>query len=344
MSKSPTCNIEKAIVKLMPSCGIFITMNPGYAGRTELPDNLKSMFRPISMVVPDSNYIAEILLFGEGFNNTRVLAKKVYTLYQLSMQQLSKQDHYDFGLRALSSVLRHAGKKKRANPTMSDEEIILLAMKDMNVPKMTTQDLPLFNGIISDLFPGIEPPQIDYTKFKKAIETELKEANLQVNANAINKVIQLFETKNSRHSVMLVGRTQSGKTVTWSTLKMTLTRLNKEGEAGYQRVQESTINPKSVTLGELYGEFDLSTNEWTDGILSSVMRACCADEKPDEKWIFFDSPVDAVWIESMNSVMDDNKILTLINSERIAMPEQVSISYFSFLSNLTNRIELIRQI
>ncbi len=111
-------------INLMESCGVFITMNPGYAGRSELPDNLKSMFRPIAMVVPDSNYIAEILLFGEGFDNTRALARKVYTLYQLSQQQLSKQDHYDFGLRALSSVLRHAGKKKRANPTMSDEEVI----------------------------------------------------------------------------------------------------------------------------------------------------------------------------------------------------------------------------
>lgn len=106
-----------------------------------------------------------------------------------------------------------------------------------------------------------------------------------------------------------------------------MSRLNREGEAQYQKVQEYTINPKAVTLSELYGEFDLSTNEWSEGILSTVMRTCCRDEKPDEKWIFFDSPVDAVWIESMNSVMDDNKVLTLINGERIGMPEQVSLLF-----------------
>lgn len=314
-------------INLVWSCGIFITMNPGYAGRTELPDNLKSMFRPISMVVPDSAMIAEIILFAEGFNNTKVLARKVHTLYSLAVQQLSKQDHYDFGLRALTSVLRYAGKKKRANPDMSDEEILLLSMKDMNVAKLTSQDLPLFNGIVSDLFPGVETPTIDYGKLRTAIEKDFKEFGLKPHPSTILKVIQLYETKNSRHSTMLVGQTGSGKSVCWKILQASMTRMKRDGESGFNIVREFPINPKALSLGELYGEFDLNTNEWTDGVLSSVMRLTCSDERPDEKWILFDAPVDTLWIESMNSVMDDNKVLTLINGERIAMPDQVSLLF-----------------
>ncbi|XP_053403793.1 dynein axonemal heavy chain 2-like isoform X2 [Mercenaria mercenaria] len=316
-------------IMLVWSCGIFITMNPGYAGRTELPDNLKSMFRPIAMVVPDSNLISEIILFGEGFGNTKILAKKVFTLYTLATQQLSKQDHYDFGLRALVSVLRYAGRKKRSNPNMSDEELLLLSMKDMNIAKLTSVDLPLFNGIMSDLFPGIETPAIDYSKMRNAVIAEMNTMSLMINDHSITKVIQLYETKTSRHSVMIVGGTQSMKTTTWRLLQGAMTSLSKAPETSsqYQAVKDYPLNPKALSLGELYGEFDLNTNEWTDGVLSSVMRQTCADEKPDEKWLIFDGPVDTLWIESMNSVMDDNKILTLINGERISMPDQVSLLF-----------------
>ncbi|OON14263.1 ATPase family protein [Opisthorchis viverrini] len=315
------------MLQLVWSCGIFITMNPGYAGRTELPDNLKSMFRPIAMVVPDSSMIAEITLFAEGFGSTKLLAKKVFTLYSLTIQQLSKQDHYDFGLRALVSVLRYAGRKKRSNPTMPDEEVLLLSLNDMNLAKLTSVDLPLFKGIMTDLFPGVEAPNIDYTKIKNAVESTCKSMNLRMIPFTLNKAIQLYETKSSRHSVMIVGKTLSGKSTTWRILQNVHNNLAKAGEPGFERVQEYPLNPKAVSLGELYGEFNLATNEWTDGVLSSVMRQTCADDTPTLKWIIFDGPVDTLWIESMNSVMDDNKILTLINGERISMSEQVSLLF-----------------
>ncbi|XP_016879708.1 dynein axonemal heavy chain 2 isoform X7 [Homo sapiens] len=314
-------------INLVWSCGIFITMNPGYAGRTELPENLKSMFRPIAMVVPDSTLIAEIILFGEGFGNCKILAKKVYTLYSLAVQQLSRQDHYDFGLRALTSLLRYAGKKRRLQPDLTDEEVLLLSMRDMNIAKLTSVDAPLFNAIVQDLFPNIELPVIDYGKLRETVEQEIRDMGLQSTPFTLTKVFQLYETKNSRHSTMIVGCTGSGKTASWRILQASLSSLCRAGDPNFNIVREFPLNPKALSLGELYGEYDLSTNEWTDGILSSVMRTACADEKPDEKWILFDGPVDTLWIENMNSVMDDNKVLTLINGERIAMPEQVSLLF-----------------
>jgi dynein heavy chain len=155
-------------------------MNPGYAGRTELPDNLKSMFRPISMMVPDSAIIAENILFSDGFQNTKILAKKVYTLYQLAMQQLSKQDHYDFGLRSMVALLRYGGRKRRQFPHFPEDEIVYLAMRDMNIARLTSDDLPLFSGIMSDIFPGVTIPTVDYVDMTNAIVEYMNERGLQV--------------------------------------------------------------------------------------------------------------------------------------------------------------------
>ena len=112
-------------MKLVATTGNFITMNPGYAGRSELPDNLKALFRPIAMIVPDLQQICEIMLFSEGFNTAKVLAKKMTVLYKLAKEQLSKQFHYDFGLRALKSVLVMAGALKRGSPDL-DEGVVLM--------------------------------------------------------------------------------------------------------------------------------------------------------------------------------------------------------------------------
>merc|ERR1719258_747162 len=96
------------MIRIDKGCAVFITMNPGYAGRSDLPDNLKSLFRPVAMMVPELHLICEIMLVSEGFKDFKALAKKMTTLYAMMIQQMSKQDHYDFGLRNIKSVLGDA--------------------------------------------------------------------------------------------------------------------------------------------------------------------------------------------------------------------------------------------
>lgn len=167
------CNINDKIFLVSKDTGLFITMNPGYAGRSELPDNLANLFRPVAMMVPDFNAIVKITLMSEGFKQNEVLAKKVVTIYELMLKQLSKADHYDFGMRAVKSVLNASGRIKRDCPDLDETTVMIKAIRDMNLPKFIAEDVILFDNLFMDLFPDCEEPQVDTDVLQLAIEDSL---------------------------------------------------------------------------------------------------------------------------------------------------------------------------
>ena len=164
--------IESDEVSLDPTCGAFITMNPGYLGRSELPEGLKALFRPITVMVPDLVLICENMLMAEGFTQAKVLASKFYGLYSLLRDLLSKQLHYDWGLRAVKSVLVVAGGFKRQEPDLQEEALLMRALRDFNIPKIVREDEVVFFGLLGDLFPGIDPPR----KVNPSLEEQVVQA------------------------------------------------------------------------------------------------------------------------------------------------------------------------
>merc|ERR1719174_2691535 len=163
---------EDTDISLVPTCAVNITMNPGYAGRSELPDNLKALFRPVAMMVPSYALIAEIRLYSFGYVDAKRIGLKGTQALKLSSEQLSPQRHYDFGMRGLNALLVAGGNGKRKFGDDHPEDVIALrSFMDVNMPKFTSPDIPLFKGIIGDLFPGVELLASDYGPLMVKVES-----------------------------------------------------------------------------------------------------------------------------------------------------------------------------
>ena len=318
---------EGTDLRLKTNCNIFITMNPGYAGRTELPDNLKALFRPVAMMVPDYAMISEIKLYSYGFIDARILARKIVATYRLCSELLSTQSHYDYGMRAVKTVLTSASQLKRKYQFEKEEVLILRALNDVTLPKFLTQDILLFNGIINDLFPNVKPQIPEYLILNNAITQAFNNSNLQNVMSLRKKIIQLYEMINCRHGIMLVGQTLSGKTTCYKILSAALKECVALGDPEEKPASYHIINPKALNLSQLYGYSDPVSKEWTEGVLADIFRKCATTLSNDRQFIVFDGPVDADWIENMNSVLDDNKKLCLMNGETIQMSNLMTMMF-----------------
>ena len=354
MTSKTSLNVELIgkQVKVHEDMAIFITMNPTYAGRSNLPDNLKKLFRSLAMTAPDMTMIAEVTLFSQGFRTAEKLSKKIVPFFKLCDEQLSAQSHYDFGLRALKAVLASAGHVKRAkineikesliaagDPSPNEEkiaeklqeqEILIQSVCETMEPKLVAEDIPLLFSLLSDVFPGVDYQRSQMESLKKEIMKICAEEQLicgegeEEGAAWMDKVLQLYQITNLHHGLMMVGPSGSGKSTAWRVLLKALERL--EGKEGVSHV----IDPKALSKEDLYGVLDPNTREWTDGLFTHILRKIIDNvrgELDKRQWIIFDGDVDPVWIENLNSVLDVNKLFTLPNGERLSIPNNVRIMF-----------------
>ncbi|KAF3061368.1 Dynein heavy chain, cytoplasmic [Daldinia childiae] len=314
--------------------GIFITMNPGYAGRSNLPDNLKKLFRSVAMSKPDKELIAEVMLYSQGFNQAKQLSKQTVPFFDQCSARLSKQAHYDFGLRALKSVLVSSGGLKRARLISSDgsigaeevvePEIIVQSVRETIAPKLIRNDVEIMMSIESECFPGVQYVPANLVELEAAIRRLAAERHLVVNDTWMTKVLQLYQIQNIHHGVMMVGNSGTGKSAAWRLLLDALQQV--ENVEGVSHVIDSKVMSKEA----LYGNLDSTTREWTDGLFTSILRKIVDNLRGEDSkrhWIVFDGDVDPEWVENLNSVLDDNKLLTLPNGERLNLPPNVRIMF-----------------
>ncbi|KAL4440929.1 hypothetical protein ABPG74_009342 [Tetrahymena malaccensis] len=325
-----TMQLMGQTIEVNKNSGIFVTLNPagkGYGGRSKLPDNLKQLFRPVAMSVPDNELIAETLLYSEGFKYAKELSQKVISIFTLSRQLLSPQQHYDWGLRALKTILTVAGQliqaERQKTPNISREgeaELLIKAIRINTMSKLTFSDTRKFVALVQDVFPGIKSEDIVYAELTKAVEEVLAEMKLDVIETQISKILQFYEACKQRMGVVLVGPSGCGKTTIWKTLKKAYEKMGTQ-------VKAYVMNPKSMPRSQLLGLMNNDTREFTEGVLTSSAREVIKESSDVISWIICDGDIDPEWIESLNSVLDDNHLLTLPTGERISFQDNVNFIF-----------------
>ncbi|KAJ9599678.1 hypothetical protein L9F63_026474, partial [Diploptera punctata] len=357
-------------IPLDPNSGIFVTLNPadkGYGGRQKLPDNLKQLFRPVVMSQPDNDIIAEVILYCEGFKYAKSIGNKLVEVFDLSRKLLTKQQHYDWGLRALKTVLGGCGsvlkatrknilKDKNSLSSLEEEgekQLVVQALRLNTLSKLTFADCARFDSLVRDVFPGVPFTSSGYEELTSALKESFTELGLLYNENQncenryTRKCLEVYEQLQQRMGVVIVGPSGSGKTTLCNLLGAYLRQRGSLMKMG-KTLKQYTINPKAMPRTQLLGQIDLDTRQWTDGVLT--LSALQVYSEPPENlvdqyvhsWIVCDGDVDPEWIESLNSVLDDNRLLTLPSGWRIQFGPNVNfifethdLSYASTCNNIT---------
>jgi dynein heavy chain, axonemal len=205
-------------IRVLATLGIFVTYNPGYAGRSELPDALKILFRPCLLTTPDMSIVCENMMMSVGLLSAKRLAAKLILFHKLAAEMLSRQPHYDWGMRSWKRILDAAGDQKLVNAHCSEEiDILARALRNYHVSKIAAVDKRAFDQLVRDIFPGVG--NFDHavnSALEKSLLSVIPALGLQSSASFVKKCLELADALSiRRQSVIVIGPADSGKSCIW---------------------------------------------------------------------------------------------------------------------------------
>ncbi|XP_067623203.1 cytoplasmic dynein 2 heavy chain 1-like [Eurosta solidaginis] len=336
-----------------------------YGGRQKLPGNIQAIFRPIVMQEPEPLEISRVMLFVEGFQHASEIAERIVELFDLCTKMLSVQRHYDWGLRELKTILLACGNELRAqlNNNNQDRSVVNLTNTDVDaatidstegvlniemsvvvrmlrmsiLSKLQLHDVTRFDMLLANVYPEIGK----VTQIKSELQEALVEASAKlgfcVNDMQIEKALQLNEQLNKRMGVIVVGPPGCGKSTVIALLRQALMTMRATATKSMSstttptlsatQIRLHTINPKSMSRVQLLGRLDPETRQWMDGVLTNTAVVVNAESSNVHSWIVCDGSIDPEWIEALNSVLDDNRLLTLPSGWRIQFGNNVNFIF-----------------
>lgn len=189
-------------------------------------------------------------------------------------------------------------------------------------------------SILSDIFASNteSASPLPPSPMRQAILDACSAQNVNATEYFLQKVHQIYEMLNIRPGIMIIGESFSGKTTAYRVLAKALASLQQQQQQNDTETNEAhpmctIINPKSVTIGRLYGVFDSNTHEWRDGILAINFKRFINANVERRKWLIFDGPVDCVWMENINSVLDDNRKLCLVSGDIFHLERNMNLLF-----------------
>lgn len=232
-------------------------------------------------------------------------------LFNMAKKMLSPQRHYEWGLRELKTVLLACGQFLRENASSGDNEsdarenemrLAVSALRLNTMSKLTANDCERFDMLIEYVFAGTSIDEKRNDDLKSFVEQAFAQLNLQYNDRQMEKCLQLFEQLQKRMGVVVLGPPRCGKSTIIAVLKQALLSSGR-------MVKSHTIAPKSMNRIQLLGRLYPDTRQWNDGVLTATAVQVNDESTEVTSWIVCDGDVDPDWIEALNSVLDDNKLV-----------------------------------